>query len=218
MLILVCNDKGGAGKSTTAVNLVAMFALAGKDTCLVDADAKPRASVWAAVRAAGGITPSITCVAKRGQVGHDVLKLTEKFDVVVADAGGYDSIEMRQLLAVCDYALIPVMPTAFDNWAMDDMAQLIYDVSEKTGAKVNAMAFITNASSNPKQRETAQTREILQGYPDAFRTLDTVITGRVAFSRATSCGMGVVELPRSLADTKASDELKKLYEEAFNEH
>lgn len=96
MLVLVANEKGGVGKTTIAVNLAAMCVLAGKETLLVDTDKQESASAWAGVRHENEVEPTVTCVAKTGKVGYDLAKLKEKFDVVIVDAGGRDSIEMRQ--------------------------------------------------------------------------------------------------------------------------
>lgn len=217
MLILVANEKGGVGKTTIAVNLAAMCVLAGKETLLVDTDKQESASAWAGVRHENEVEPTVTCVAKTGKVGYDLAKLKEKFDVVIVDAGGRDSIEMRQAMAVCDTALIPIKPAQFDVWSLSRMAQLIRDVAEKTDAPVNAFAFINGASPNPVVRETQEVKDALRDYVEIFPTLETVITERIAFRKAAREGQGVTELPANLTDPKANLELMQLYQEVFNE-
>ena len=217
MLVLVANEKGGVGKTTIAVNLAAMCVLAGKETLLVDTDKQESASAWVGVRHENEVEPTVTCVAKTGKVGYDLAKLKEKFDVVIVDAGGRDSIEMRQAMAVCDTALIPIKPAQFDVWSLSRMAQLIRDVAEKTDAPVNAFAFINGASPNPVVRETQEVKDALRDYVEIFPTLETVITERIAFRKAAREGQGVIELAPNLSDPKANIELMQLYQEVFNE-
>lgn len=218
MLVLVANEKGGVGKTTIAVNLAAMCAKAGKELLLVDTDKQESASSWAAVRHENLIDPTITCVAKTGKVGFDLAKLKDKFEVVIVDAGGRDSIEMRQAMAVADCVLIPIKPAQFDVWSLSRMSQLIGDVAEKAGAKINAFAFINGASPNPVVRETNEVREVLQDYNEIFPCLKSVVTERIAFRKAAREGRGVVELDPGISDAKANLELMQLYQEVFHEH
>jgi chromosome partitioning protein len=216
-LILVANEKGGVGKTTIAVNLAAMCVLAGKETLLVDTDRQESSSSWAAMRHENSVVPPVTCVAKTGKVGYDLANLKAKFDVLIVDAGGRDSLEMRQSLAVCDTCVIPIRPAQFDLWSLAGMAQLLGDIAEKMGSKVNAMAFINGASPNPSVRETAEIREALKEYADQFPTMQAVITERIAFRKAAREGKGVVELAASLTDPKANIEMLALYKEIFHE-
>lgn len=217
MLILVANEKGGVGKTTIAVNLAAMCVLAGKEVLLIDTDRQESASAWAGVRHESGHLPAVTCLAKTGRVGFDLVKLKDKFDVIVVDAGGRDSIEMRQAMAVCDLALIPIKPAQFDVWSLSRMSQLVEDIKEQTNSPVNARAFINGASPNPAVRETQEVKEALKDYVEQFPTMEVVITERIAFRKAAREGQGVVELSPALADPKANLELIAFYQEIFNE-
>ena len=102
MIVLIANEKGGVGKTTISVNLAAMCRLAGHDVLLVDTDRQESAGTWAAMRHENEFHPTITCVSKTGKVGRDLVELGQKYGMVIVDAGGRDSLEMRQALAVCD--------------------------------------------------------------------------------------------------------------------
>lgn len=216
MLVLVANEKGGVGKTTIAVNLAVLSALSGKETLLVDTDAQQSTASWSAVRHENEISPRITCITKTGKVGYDLAMLKEKYEVVVVDAGGRDSIEMRQAMAVADKVIIPIKPSQFDVWSLGRMTSLIKDVTERIDAPVNAFCFINAASSNPSVRETAEVREILEEHKEFFPTLNAVITERIAFRKAARDGLGVLELSKDLVDVKAVAEIQALYEEVFN--
>jgi chromosome partitioning protein len=217
MIVLIANEKGGVGKTTISVNLAAMCQLAGKEVLLVDTDKQESASTWSAMRYENDVWPKITCVSKTGKVGFDLIDLGKKYDVVIVDAGGRDSLEMRQAIAVCGICIIPVKPAQFDVWSLSRMASLIRDVSERVERNINAFAFINGASPHPGVRETTEVKEALKDYADVFPALESVITERIAFRKASRDGQGVMELLSSQADSKANLEMMALYKEVFNE-
>lgn len=216
MIILIANEKGGVGKTTIAVNLAVMCALAGQETLLVDTDKQESSTAWAGIRNENSIQPALTCVSKTGKIGFDLISLDKKFNVVIVDAGGHDSIEMRQAMAVAALTVIPIRPAQFDLWSLSRMAQLICEIKERTDAPVKAVSLINGASSNPIVRETAEIREAMADYIETFPTMNTVITERIVFRKAARGGQGAIELGTAMSDTKANQELMALYKEIFN--
>lgn len=217
MILVVGHEKGGTGKTTLAVNLATMCALAGHDTLLVDTDQQESASTWSATRDESGRNPSITCTSKRGKVGFDIAKLRDKFAHIIVDAGGRDSIELRQSIAVCDRLIIPVRASQFDTWSMDAMVVLLESIEKHSGFRPNASVVLNATSTNRQVKEADETRDYLMDddYSEHFDILTTAISDRIAFRRAARDGMGVVEMIGNNMDPKASGEMQRLYKEVF---
>lgn len=217
-IIAIATGKGGVGKTTAAVNLSAMSALAGRETLLVDTDFnKPDASFWATTRHENEIKTPITCVQKTGKVGYDLSKLREKYEVVIVDCAGADSIEMRQTVAVCDMLIVPMKPAQFDLWSVSRMDSIVKEMAEKMERSINAYSLLSMVHSNPQVRETQETRQALLEFQDTFPLLQTTICDRIAYVRANKAGQGVIELTGSDADPKANLEVLSLYKEVFND-
>jgi chromosome partitioning protein len=113
--VAVGNQKGGTGKSTTAVLVALGLTLGGGRTLLVDADpVQQSAERWAAD--AGDDWPArCTVVAWSGRsLAKRVADLAGDYDHVVIDTGAKGSTELRQSCLVTDTLIIPSSPSEMD--------------------------------------------------------------------------------------------------------
>src|SRR5215469_8804234 len=83
--IAVLNQKGGVGKTTTAVNLSAALAKLGRRVCLVDLDPQAHATTHLGIEPDGEM-PSIYDVLVRQRALADVRRdLSDQFSLIGAD-------------------------------------------------------------------------------------------------------------------------------------
>lgn len=125
-ILAVVNQKGGSGKTTTAVNLAAALAAIGKKILLIDIDPQGSASNWLGFRnPSKGLYSLFTenesiagIVAKTGIAGLDIVVSSPwliSADKVLAGEVGAETILKRQLANLkekfWDYVLIDCPPT-----------------------------------------------------------------------------------------------------------
>jgi len=209
MIVLIGSQKGGCGKSTTAVNICAQLSKAGHDVVLVDADRQCTSANWAMDRSATESLPVVHCIQKYENIRDTLLDLDQRYEHVIVDAAGRDSRELRTGMTAAHILLVPFRPSQPDLDTLPNLQEIITQAKD-LNPDLAVKGLITMAPTNPVVNETDEAREYLQDYPE-IQLLSTIVRDRKVFRDAMSEGMGVVEM----GNEKASQEIISLLKELF---
>ena len=214
MIVLIGGEKGGTGKTTIATNLAAVRALAGSDVLLVDTDPQGSASYWTTSRAENDIKPRVACIQKFGKgLQQELQDLANRYQDIIVDAGGRDSVELRAAMLVAHKAFVPIQASQFDIWTLTQMNDLIV-TAQGFNPNLRAWVVINRGSNNPSVKEIAEAVEIMGDF-EHLGVATSIVRDRIAYRKAVRDGLSVVEMKPS--DAKASREMNAFYVEVFND-
>src|SRR5262249_26104320 len=161
MIVIAGGTKGGSGKTTIATNLAIMRAAQGRDVLLIDADDQETASDFTVLRnehmegKAGYTSIKLTGAAVR----TETLRLAEKYDDIIIDAGGRDTVSQRAALTVADVLLVPFVPRSFDIWTIEKVSSLMKEI-QPVNPKLKGFTFLNRAdAAGPDNADAAKELE-----------------------------------------------------------
>ena len=194
--IAIVSQKGGAGKTTLAINLAVASELAGEEAIVLDMDPQGSAQVWARVREARA--PLVVAASP-----EDLPALVEQSRVagaglVLVDTGAGVGSPSIAAARAADLVIVPCRPSLFDLEA----ATASFAIAEEAGTLAAGLVWAVPARSSLGPQAIAALRAA------GIRMIGSEIGHRTAYAHAVTAGKGVQEhAPRSAA----ARETEKLY-------
>jgi chromosome partitioning protein len=183
----VINQKGGAGKTTLAMNLAAGLARRA-DTVVIDLDPQGSSRQWASL----GSAP-FPATVKQISGKWDARTLHQNYrayrHMVLDCPPSLDSHASLQALRACDVALIPVLPSPVDLWASLRLPQEIEEARRDNG---NLRAYLVLNQLEPKSALSAAMHEALAEF--GVPVLSASIRRRAVYRGAALEGVSVYQM------------------------
>lgn len=210
MIILVGSNKGGAGKTTTAITIASGLAKQ-YDVCLVDADKQHSASRWSSDREySSEELPQITVIQKYDNLQPTLNNLKEKYDHIIIDVAGRNSRELITAMLCADIVISPAQCSQLD---LDTLTELQEQVTRAKDLNPRIKVFIYHvmAATNPKLApiNKKEFNDFVKEFND-FRLLKSISCYRKAYRDVIVNGKSILEQTQ---DLKAKSEGENLINE-----
>lgn len=211
MITVIGGNKGGSGKTTTAINIAVALAKKGKDVCLINADLQRTAAKWHAERETSGIQPAITLIEKFDNITQTLRALDEKYDHIIVDVAGRNSREFITGGVVAHQIIAPLQCSQPDLDTLLELQQQI-EAMRDLNPDLKVFCLQSMATTNPVLRgnERREFLEYLEEFP-TISTMETVICFRKIYRDSMSTGIGVLETDNE----SAKSEIEQLINEVF---
>lgn len=205
-IVLVTNQKGGSGKTTTAMNLAAAYYEEGKRVALVDYDPQNTLLGWyGQAEEENRIPVPYLNLAKPGiDISDELERIQFDFDYIVIDGRPNLEISMSALLLLSDFVLVPLQASLADLHSTQGIVKEIR-VAQDERPELKFALVLTMVSNNRLQLQFTKDAIKESGFP----LCKTMIARRELHTHAYALGQTVFA-SKSVNYRAAADEARKL--------
>ena len=188
-IIAIAQQKGGAGKTTIAVQLATAWAQQGLKVAMLDVDPQGSLSAWYGVRKDAGIDSTLIATDVQGwKLTTEIDRLKSTYDLLVIDTPPHAETDARVAVRAASLILVPVQPSPMDLWATKPTLELA------RREKSQALLVLNRVPARNKLADTIRAKIAKEDLPLAA----TQLGNRSGFAASMMEGKGIVETsPRS---------------------
>lgn len=198
MIISFVNQKGGVGKTTTAINLASSLVRKNHKLVLIDADPQGSAATWHGIEDNQAFE-IIGHPDKLTQADIDILEAA--YDYVIIDAPPAVNDKVETILEASDLAIMPVTPSSLDLWSCKETLDTLESKSEMP---LNGKIRLLINRKIPGTRVGREVRQALEKFDKPI--FETELCQRVAYIDAMRYGVSVMQFAPG---SKAAGEIEQ---------
>jgi chromosome partitioning protein len=211
MIIALAGQKGGGGKTTTAISLAAEWHARGRRVLLVDADPQQTSMTWAAVASENGKpSPTVVAMGKGLHQANQLPAMARSYEITLIDCPGRNGDIQRAAMIVSDLVILPCGPSPADVWALGPSVDTVGE-AQTLRPDLRAVVLITKKNGRTAIGSSAREALTAAGLP----VLETEFAYRVTYQEAPGAGLGPSTYePQSAAALEVkrlADELETMF-------